>query len=72
MQINYEQLDREIYTFGMIVQTLVESMGMFSENIQRLQNNESIAYPEEKFSQLILDHQCYHNGIVSNLYPERR
>lgn len=72
MELDQYQLNNQIYTFGMVVKTLVDAMGMMSDNLQRFQNGESMAYPSDAFTNLILENCCHHNGIVSNLYPERR
>jgi hypothetical protein len=43
---------------------LIEAMGMMSENLQRLQRNESIAYPETAFQDVILRAGIHHNGVI--------
>jgi len=72
MEIDQYQLNNQIYTFGMIIKTMVEAIGMFSDNLQKLQDGNSMIYSGEAFTDLILNNCCHHNGIISNLYPERR
>ncbi len=43
---------------------LIEAMGMMSENLQRIQRNESIAYPEGSFQDVILRYGIHHNGVI--------
>ena len=38
-------------------------MGMMSENMQRIQNNESIAYPEKAFQDLLDSNGIHHNPL---------
>lgn len=52
-----------IFYFGMIVNTLVTAMGMMSENMQRIQNDQSLAYPEQAFEDLLINNGVHHNAL---------
>ena len=52
------------YGITMAVATLVEAMGMMSENLQRIHHGESIAYAEKQFEELLIKNGCHHNAAV--------
>jgi hypothetical protein len=63
-----QQVNNQIYTFGMIVRGLIESMAMMSENMQRQQLGQSMAYNDADFIKVADDNMIHHNGILTNLY----
>jgi hypothetical protein len=52
------------YGIAVSVQALITAMGMFSENLQRIQRNEAIAYPDKAFEDLIDKTGTHHNGVL--------
>lgn len=43
---------------------LIEAMGMMSENIDRANRGESLAYAEDSFMKLIRDNELTYNDII--------
>jgi hypothetical protein len=43
---------------------LIEAMGMMSENIDRANRGESLAYTEDSFMKLIRDNELTYNDII--------
>jgi hypothetical protein len=60
------QLAEFNYQLGMTVCTLVEAMGMFSENMQRQSTGESMAYTHKDFSSLLEDNGIHHNQLTEH------
>lgn len=52
------------YGITLSVQTIVEALGMFSENLHRLSLDKSIAYGDEEFQALIERNGVHHNGCL--------
>ena len=44
---------------------LIEAMGMMSENIERANRGESLAYTEEAFNKVITDNGIDYNSVIS-------
>lgn len=44
---------------------LIEAMGMISENIERANRGESLAYTEEAFNKVIRDNGIDYNSVIS-------
>ena len=44
---------------------LIEAMGMMSENIERANRGESLAYTEEAFNKVIMDNGIDYNSVMS-------
>ena len=44
---------------------LIEAMGMMSENIERANRGESLAYTEEVFNKVITDNGIDYNSVMS-------
>lgn len=44
---------------------LIEAMGMMSENIERANRGESLAYTEEAFNKVIRDNGIDYNSVIS-------
>lgn len=59
--------DQQIYIFGMVAKGLIEALGMMSDNLQRLQHGETIAYDSKAFEEVIKDNGIYHNAIIGYL-----
>lgn len=43
---------------------LIEAMGMMSENIERANRGESLAYTEDSFMKLIQDNRITYNDVI--------
>lgn len=43
---------------------LIQAMGMMSENIERANRGESLAYTEDSFMKLIRDNELTYNDII--------
>lgn len=43
---------------------LIEAMGMMSENIERANKGESLAYTEDQFMKLIQDNGITYNNVI--------
>ncbi len=52
--------------YGITVATsaFIRALGMFSENMSRFQNGESVAYREQDFEDLISQSGVHHNAAV--------
>lgn len=44
---------------------LIEAMGMMSENIERANRGESLAYTEEAFNKVVTDNGIDYNSVIS-------
>ena len=44
---------------------LIEAMGMMSENIERANRGESLAYTEETFNKVVEDNGIDYNSVMS-------
>lgn len=44
---------------------LIEAMGMMSENIERANRGESLAYTEEAFNKVVMNNGIDYNSIMS-------
>ena len=44
---------------------LIEAMGMMSENIERANRGESLAYTEEAFNKVVMNNGIDYNSVVS-------
>ena len=44
---------------------LIEAMGMMSENIERANRGESLAYTEEAFNKVVLNNGIDYNSVMS-------
>lgn len=44
---------------------LIEAMGMMSENIERANRGESLAYTEEAFNKVVMNNGIDHNSVMS-------
>lgn len=44
---------------------LIEAMGMMSENIERANRGESLAYTEEAFNKVVMDNGIDYNSVMS-------
>ena len=44
---------------------LIEAMGMMSENIERANRGESLAYTEEAFNKVVRDNGIDYNSVMS-------
>ena len=44
---------------------LIEAMGMMSENIERANRGESLAYTEEAFNKVIMNNRIDYNSVMS-------
>jgi hypothetical protein len=44
---------------------LIEAMGMMSENIERANRGESLAYTEEAFNKVVMDNGIDYNSVIS-------
>lgn len=44
---------------------LIEAMGMMSENIERANRGESLAYTEEAFNKVVRDNGIDYNSVIS-------
>ena len=44
---------------------LIEAMGMMSENIERANRGESLAYTEETFNKVVEDNGIDYNSVIS-------
>lgn len=58
----------QVYLLGMFAQGVIRAMGMMSENMQRVQLGQSIAYNDKAFNDLIEELGIHHNAIVSQQY----
>lgn len=52
------------YIQAQAVAAMCEALGMMSENMQRVQRGESIAYGEEAFQKVVDDHGIHHNQVI--------
>lgn len=43
---------------------LIQAMGMMSENIERVNRGESMAYTEDSFMKLIQDNKITYNNVI--------
>lgn len=67
MELNQQQLNNQIYTLGMIVGALNETLSMYSENMQREQCGNSMAYGDSAFNEVLERYGISHNQILTNL-----
>lgn len=44
---------------------LIEAMGMMSENIERANRGESLAYTEEAFNKVVMNNGIDYNSVMS-------
>ena len=44
---------------------LIEAMGMMSENIERANRGESLAYTEEAFNKVVMNNEIDYNSVMS-------
>lgn len=44
---------------------LIEAMGMISENIERANRGESLAYTEEAFNKVVMNNGIDYNSVMS-------
>lgn len=44
---------------------LIEAMGMMSENIERTNRGESLAYTEEAFNKVVMNNGIDYNSVMS-------
>lgn len=44
---------------------LIEAMGMMSENIERANRGESLAYTEEPFNKVVMNNGIDYNSVMS-------
>lgn len=44
---------------------LIEAMGMMSENIERANKGESLAYTEEAFNKVVMNNGIDYNSVMS-------
>ena len=44
---------------------LIEAMGMMSENIERANRGESLAYTEEAFNKVVMNNGIDHNSVMN-------
>ena len=44
---------------------LIEAMGMMSENIERANRGESLAYTEEAFNEVVMNNGIDYNSVMS-------
>lgn len=44
---------------------LIEAMGMMSENIERANRGESLAYTEEDFNKVVMNNGIDYNSVMS-------
>lgn len=44
---------------------LIEAMGMMSENIERANRGESLAYTEEAFNKVVMNNGIDYNNVMS-------
>lgn len=44
---------------------LIEAMGMMSENIERANRGESLAYTEESFNKVVMNNGIDYNSVMS-------
>lgn len=44
---------------------LIEAMGMMSENIERANRGESLAYTEEAFNKVVINNGIDYNSVMS-------
>lgn len=44
---------------------LIEAMGMMSENIERANRGESLAYTEEAFNKVVMNNRIDYNSVMS-------
>ena len=54
---------------AMAVATFVEALGMHWANQERLAQNESPAYGEDQFRDLIENNGCHWNSVMGKWYP---
>lgn len=45
--------------------SLIEAMGMMSENIERANRGESLAYTEEAFNKVVMNNGIDYNSVMS-------
>ncbi len=57
------------YVFAQSVSALIEAIGMFSENLDRVRKDESPAWRNEEFNNLIEKYGIHHNAVIS-LYQQ--
>lgn len=46
-------------------EALIEAMGMMSENIERANRGESLAYTEEAFNKVVMNNGIDYNSVMS-------
>lgn len=63
-----DDLQRSDYGITIAVQTLIEAMGMYAENQQRIHRGESLAYPEKAFQKLIEKNGVHHNVAIERWF----
>lgn len=61
---------RAAYVFAMAVGGLIESMGMFAENQDRLSKGHSIAFDYVAFQKVADDRGLHHNSILTIFHGE--
>jgi hypothetical protein len=59
--------DQEVIAFGCIARALILSLGMMSENLQRIQRGESIAYPYDAFDTVIVAESASWNQVMERV-----
>ena len=59
--------NKQIYIISQSVTTMVEAIGTQAENAQRAIQNESPAYVEKDFQDLIIRNGVSHNQVISYL-----
>ena len=47
---------------------LIEAMGMMSENIERANRGESLAYTEEAFNKVVMNNGIDYNSVMSRCW----
>ena len=56
-----QQLD---YGIGMSINAFITALGMLCENLDRLRNDEALAYPEQAFKDVLDEMGIHHNSII--------
>lgn len=59
--------EQEVIAFGCIVRALILSLGMMSENLQRVHKGDAIAYPYEAFDKLIVQESASWNQVIETV-----
>lgn len=62
------EAQKMVYVIGMAVGGLIEAMGMQAENQVRMNRGEVLAYDNEAFNKVMLDHGLHHNTLITNIY----